>query len=153
MKKIFLTTISILILSLSAFADDKADVLAAFDKYVKDANSYSENIQNYYIKDAKIIRVVNKKQGGQKAVLIPFDRYLKELQGHAKLAKVVNYKNNYTNRKIEKVGNDYKVSAIRIPRNDKTGLPSHFIFTKTGNSWKIKEESMETNVQTFLNAK
>ena len=153
MKKIFLTALSVILLSLSAMADDKADVLAIFDKYVKEANSYSTAIPNYYAKDARIIRVVNKKQGGQKAVLIPFDRYLKELGQHAKLAKVTNYKNNYTDRKIEKIGSDYKVSAIRIPRNDKTGLPAHFIFTKVGTSWKIKEESMETNVQTFLNAK
>ena len=153
MRKLFLFVLSTLILSLSAMAEDKDDVLAIFDKYVKDANSYSESIPNYYTKDAKIIRVVNRKQGGQKAVLIPFDRYLKELQGHSKLAKMVGYKNSYVNRKIDKVGNDYKVSTIRIPRNDKTGLPSHFVFTKVGNSWKIKEESMTTNVQTFLNAK
>ncbi|MBQ8635775.1 hypothetical protein IJ425_06455 [bacterium] len=153
MKKLFLLTLSTLLLSLNAIAGEKEDVLALFDKYVKDANSYSESIPNYYTSNARIIRVVNKKQGGQKAVLIPFDRYLKELEGHSKLAKVVGYKNNYTNRKIEKVGNDYKVSATRIPRNDKTGLPSHFIFTKSGNTWKIKEESMTTNVQTFLNAK
>ena len=55
--------------------------------------------------------------------------------------------------KVSKVENGYKVSATRIPRNDKVGLPSHFIFTKVGNSWKISEESMTTNVQTFLNAK
>ena len=153
MKKIFLFVLTMIITSLNAFADDKADVLAIFDKYVKDANAYSENVPNYYMKDAKIVRIVNKKQGGQKAVLIPFDRYLKELQGHSKLAKVVGYKNNYTNRKITKVENDYKVSATRIPRNDKYGLPAHFIFTKTNSGWKIKEESMTTNVQTFLNAK
>lgn len=153
MKKLFLTTLATLLLSLSALADDKADVLATFDKYVKDANSYATTIPNYYVENARIIRVVNKKQGGQKAVLIPFDRYLKELEQHAKLAKVVNYKNAYTERKIEKIGADYKVSSIRIPRNDKTGLPAHFIFTKINGSWKIKEESMQTNVQTFLNAK
>ena len=153
MKKLLLTTLATLLLSLSALADDKADVLATFDKYVKDANSYATTIPNYYTENARIIRVVNKKQGGQKAVLIPFDRYLKELDQHAKLAKVTNYRNNYTERKIEKIGADYKVSSIRIPRNDKTGLPAHFIFTKVGTSWKIKEESMETNVQTFLNAK
>lgn len=153
MKKIFLFVLTMVITSLNAFADDKADVLATFDKYVKDANAYSENVPNYYMKDAKIVRIVNKKQGGQKAVLIPFDRYLKELQGHSKLAKVVGYKNNYINRKITKVENDYKVSATRIPRNDKYGLPAHFIFTKTNSGWKIKEESMTTNVQTFLNAK
>lgn len=153
MKKILLTTIALVGLSLGALADDKTDVLKTFDQYVNDANSYATTIPNYYIKNAKIIRVVNKKQGGQASVIIPFDRYLKELSTHAKIAKVANYKNRYENRKITQVGADYKVSSTRIPRNDKTGLPAHFVFTKVGNSWKIKEESMETNVQTFLNAK
>lgn len=153
MKKTLLVILTMTFFTLSAFADDKADVLALFDKYVKDANSYSANIPNYYLDNAKIVRIVNKKQGGQKAVLIPFDRYLKELQGHSKLAKIVGYKNNYVNRKITKIDNDYKVSATRIPRNDEYGLPAHFIFTKTNAGWKIKEESMTTNVQTFLNAK
>jgi len=153
MKKILLTTLALIGLSLSVMADDKADVLATFDKYVNDANNYSTNIPEYYTKNAKIVRVVNKKQGGQASVIIPFDRYLKELQGHSKLAKMVNYKNRYENRKITQVGTDYKVSTIRIPRNDKTGLPCHFIFTKEAGKWKIKEENMQTNVQTFLNAK
>ena len=153
MKKIFLTILSLALFTLTAQADDKADILALFDKYVSDANSYSTNVPNYYMNNAKIVRIVNKKQGGQKAVLIPFDRYLKEMQGHSKLAKLTGYKNNYVNRKITKIDNDYKVSATRIPRNDEYGLPAHFIFTKTSSGWKIKEESMTTNVQTFLNAK
>lgn len=153
MKKTLLTLLALISLSLSVLADDKTDVLKTFDNYVNDANSYSTNIPNYYIKNAKIVRVVNKKQGGQASVIIPFDRYLKELQSHSKIAKVANYKNRYENRKISKIGNDYKVSSIRIPRNDKTGLPAHFTFTKVDGKWKIKEESMETNVQTFLNAK
>lgn len=153
MKKILLTTLVLIGFSLSVMADDKADVLATFDKYVNDANNYSTNIPEYYTKNAKIVRVVNKKQGGQASVIIPFDRYLKEMQAHAKIAKVANYKNRYENRKITQVGVDYKISSTRIPRNDKTGLPCHFIFTKVGDKWKIKEESMETNVQTFLNAK
>lgn len=153
MKKILLTTLVLIGFSLSVMADDKADVLATFDKYVNDANNYSTNIPEYYTKNAKIVRVVNKKQGGQASVIIPFDRYLKEMQAHAKIAKVANYKNRYENRKITQIGVDYKISSTRIPRNDKTGLPCHFIFTKVGDKWKIKEESMETNVQTFLNAK
>ncbi len=153
MKKIFLTIVSLMLFSLCAFADDKADVLAIFDKYVNDANSYSTNLPDYYINNAKIIRVVNKKEGGQKAVVIPFDRYLKELKGHSTLAKTVGYKNRYVNRTVTKINKDYKVSATRIPRNDKTGLNCHFIFTKQGNTWKIREESMTTNVQTFLSAK
>ena len=105
MKKILLTSLATVLMTLSAFADDKADVLATFDKYVNEANSYSTSIPNYYVENAKIIRVVNKKQGGQKAVVIPFDRYLKEMGDHAKLAKLTNYKNAYTNRKVEKILN------------------------------------------------
>ncbi len=153
MKKILLTLFSLALFSLNAFADDKADVLALFDKYINDANSYSTNLPNYYTNNAKIIRVVNKKTGGQKAVVIPFDRYLKELKGHSTLAKTVGYKNRYVNRNITKIDKDYKISATRIPRNDKTGLSCYFIFTKQGNAWKIREESMTTNVQTFLSAK
>ena len=153
MKKVLLTVLFLCFISISAFADDKQDVLNLFDKYVNDANSYSKNLPDYYTKEANIIRVVNRKQGGQQSIIIPFDRYLKELNTNAILAKTVGYKNRYTNRKIMKIGKDYKVSAVRIPRNDKHGLPSYFIFTKQGDSWKIREESMTTNVQGFLTAK
>ena len=153
MKKILLTMLSLLMVSLSALADDKADVLATFDKYVNDANTYQTTIPNYYLNDAKIIRVVNKKAGGQQSVVIPFDRYLKEMQAHSKIAKTLGYKNRYENRKVSQIGNDYKIASTRIPRNDKVGLPCHFVFTKVDGKWKIKEESMTTNVQTFLNAK
>ncbi len=153
MKKIILLLTFVMLSSLSVMADDKQDVLSVFNAYIQDANSYSSNLANYYVNNAKIVRIVNKKQGGQKAILIPFDRYLKELSSHALLAKTVNYKNRYTNRKISKDNKDYKVSAMRIPRNDKSGLPCYFIFTKTSSGWKIKEESMTTNVQTFLTAR
>ena len=153
MKKLFLIITSMMLLSANVFAGEKEDVLATFDKFVQAANSYSREIPNYYVSNAKIIRVVNKKQGGQKGIIIPFDRYLKELNANSILAKAVKYKNRYENRKISKVDGGYKVTAIRIPRNDETGLPCYFIFTKQGATWKIKEESMETNVQMFLNAK
>jgi len=153
MKKTLIILTTILLSSLQVFADNETDVLAAFDKYVSDANNYSTSLPNHYISNAKILRTVNKKQGGQKTIQIPFDRYLKELQAHSTLAKTLRYKNNYTNRKITKQDNDYKITANRIPRNDKTGLPCYFVYTKQNNVWKIKEENLSTNVQTFLNAK
>lgn len=153
MKKIFYSILALLMFSLSTMADDKTDILAVFDKYVSAANGYSVSLPDFYVNNAKIVRVVNKKQGGQKAVLIPFDRYLKELKGHSTLAKTVGYKNNYVNKKLIKLDNGYKLTATRIPRNDKTGLPCYFVFVKQGDTWKIQEESMTTNVQTFLNAK
>ena len=153
MKKIILSLIALLSVASCVFADNISEINETFKKYTNDANSYSVNLPNYYVNNAKIIRVVNKKQGGQQSVIIPFDRYLKELKGHSTLARAVGYKNNYTNQKITKHGNDYKLSAIRIPRNDKTGLPCYFVFTKTNSGWKIKEESMTTIVQTFLSTK
>ena len=153
MKKIFFTFLCLIAFNTFVLADDKADILKIFDNYVNDANSYSKNLPDYYTKNAKIVRVVNRKQGGQQSVIIPFDRYLKELDGNAILAKTVGYKNRYVNRKITKINKDYRISAIRIPRNDKKGLPSYFIFTKEEGTWKIKEESMTTNVQKFLTAK
>lgn len=153
MKKALLIILSMVLFPLSVFANDTAEIKEIFNKYVNDANSYSRSLPDYYTDNAKIVRVVNKKQGGQKSVVIPYDRYLKELSGHSALAKAVNYKNRYVNIKVAKHGDDYKLSATRIPRNDKYGLPCYFIYTKQGSSWKIKEESMTTNVQTFLSAK
>ena len=154
MKRILsILIMSIMSLSLGAFAN-QAEVSSTFNKYVQASNSYSNDVPNYYQNGAKIYRVVNKKQGGQHTVTIPFDRFIKELHKNSTLAKTVKYKNTYVNQKITKIdNNNYKLSATRSPRNDKYGLPCYFIFTKTNSGWKIKEESMTTNVQTFLNAK
>ncbi len=153
MKKIILVLLALTSISLCTFANDKQDVLKIFNEYTNAANSYSTSLPDYYVNNAKIVRVVNRKQGGQKAILIPYDRYLEELRRNLFLAKTVAYKNRYENIKISKENKDYKVSATRVPRNDKKGLPCYFIFTKTTSGWKIKEESMTTNVQTFLTAK
>ncbi len=153
LKKIILSLTCLMLVPLSANADDLSDVKTFFDKYVNAANSYEKNIPDYYTSNAKIIRVVYKKDGTTQSVVIPFDRYLSEMKKGEALAKATRYKNTYTDKKYTKVGADYKVSAIRIPRNDKSGLPAHFIVTKTPNGWKIKEELMGTTVQKFLDEK
>lgn len=139
--------------SLGCFADELSDVQNFFNNYVNAANSYAQNLPNYYVNNAKIVRVVYKPDGTKQSVVIPFDRYLLELRKSAALAKAAHYKNNYTARKYTKIGSDYKISTIRIPRNDKSGLPAYFVVTKTPQGYKIKEESMGTTVQKFLNAK
>ncbi len=153
MKKLLISLFMLVSVNTAVFADNQTEITAIFNKYVNDANNYSTNLPNYYVNNAKILRVVNKKQGGKQTILIPYDRYLKELKGHSALARAVKYKNTYVNQKITRAGSDYKLSATRIPRNDKKGLPCYFVFTKTESGWKIKEESMTTNVQTFLSAK
>lgn len=152
-KKLILSLALLLGFTFAAWADEVQEVQQFFDSFVNASNTYATNLPSYYVPNAKIVRVVHKPDGTKHPVVIPFDRYLLELKKGAALAKTVRYKNRYENQKVTKVGNDYKLSAIRIPRNDKTGLPASFIITKTPQGWKIKEESMGTNVQKFLNAK
>lgn len=151
MKKIFLIILSLLCFQGFVFADDISDVKTFFNNYVRDANSYSPNILNYYLPNAKIIRVVHKKEGGTVAVNFPMKDYADQLKKGEKLAKFVGYSNRYVNVNVKKLNNgDYKISAIRIPMKDKDGLPFHFIVSKTKSGYKVKEESMDTTVQQFL---
>ena len=152
-KKITLCLICLIAFYGAAKADEISDVQTFFNNFVNASNTYSTNLPNYYIPNAKIIRVVHKPDGTKQAVIIPFDRYLQELKKGAAIAKTVGYKNRYVNQKVTKIGDNYKLSATRIPRNDKTGLEAYFIITKTPSGYKIKEESMGTTVQRFLNAK
>ncbi len=152
-KKLLLSLLCLFALPIAAFADELTDVQTFFNNFVNAANTYSTSLPNYYVKNAKIVRVVYKPDGTKQSVVIPFDRYLSELSKGAVLAKTVRYKNRYENKKFTKVGADYKITAIRIPRNDTSGLPAYFIATKTPQGWKIKEESLGTKVQKFLDAK
>lgn len=153
-KRFFITAFLIAAASAPSFAEEIDDVKAFFENYVKAANSYSKNVINFYLPDAKIIRVVKKPDGTLESVDFPMERYSKELTRGARLAKLSKYKNTYTNKTYKKLDNgDYKISATRTPNRDKTGLPFYFIVTKTDNGWKVKEESMQTTVQKFLTSK
>lgn len=151
MKKLFLTFLCLLCFNSFVFADEIADVRGFFNNYVRDANSFSPNILNYYLPNAKIIRVVHKKSGGTVAINFPMSAYADQLKKGEKLAKLVGYSNRYININVKKMNNgNYKISAMRIPMRDKTGLPFHFIVVKTKSGYKVAEESMDTTVQKFL---
>ena len=64
MKKIFLTILSLFLVSLSVFAGDKEDALKAFNNYVNAANTYNDEVTTFYSPSAKIIRQVIKPDGG-----------------------------------------------------------------------------------------
>ncbi|MBQ2872160.1 hypothetical protein IJE86_10705 [bacterium] len=143
-KKLVISLILILAGSVS-FAGPSEDVAAFFDKYVAAANSYDENIPTFYAPDAKIIRVVVKKDGTKESVVTDTGVYMKQLRMNSKLAKVRNYKNYYTDRVITQVGNDYKLTCKRQPSLSDYKLPAHFVIGKdSSGNYKIKEESMDT---------
>lgn len=125
-----------------------------FNSYINSANTYKNNFIDHYSKDAVIERVVIKPDGTKQTVSIPMKRYIKELKLGRKTAKLIRYKNFYTNKKYEKIGeNEYKITSMRIPFKDKKGLNAEFKVIKTPNGYKISEEKMETNVQRFLSEK
>ena len=150
MKK-FVIVICCIILSCPVFADDINEIQKFFDDYVSAANSYSDDYFSYYTDNPTIIRVVEKSDGTKESVNVPFERYKKEASLSRKLAKLRRYKNKYFNIKITKQGTDYKIAAMRMPSTSDYKVPAHFIVGKNNNGeWKIKEESMNTKVQRFL---
>lgn len=151
MKKIFFVFLILFFSFLYSYADEIQDIQCFFNRYIDAANSYSCNYFDYYCDNAKILRVVEKPDGTQQIVTIPFDKYKKEVKNSGKLARLRNYKNKYYNVKIHPIGKDYKVLAMRMPSTSDYKIPAYFIIGKDcDGNWKIKEESMNTRVQRFL---
>lgn len=151
MKKL-LITLCIFIFGLSANAAVTADqALSFFQKYVDAANNYQEDIISFYAPNAKIIRNVNLPKGGVQKVVTNMETYSNQMRLGATGAKFKKYKNTYTDRKVEKVGNDYKISAIRKPSTSNDKFPVYFIIGEDANGkLKIKEEMMYSNEQLLL---
>ena len=152
MKKIFLTALlSIIVCTTSAMASSESDaVLKFFNSFVVASNNYDKSMENYFLPNTKIERVVIKPDNTKAKLIIPMSEYKVQLKKGAFLAKTIKYRNAFKNQKITKVGNDYKITALRYANADKEGLNCYYIITKVGNDYKIKTESWETKHQGFL---
>src|SRR5574344_1857537 len=117
MKKL-IVFLAVFIIGLTSFADE-AGVRNFFSRYVNAANTYSTSLPSYYAQNARIIRVVHKKDGTLKSVIFPMSAYLNQMKKGSGLAKMVHYINHYSNVRISNVGNNYKISATRTPMKDK----------------------------------
>lgn len=150
MNKVFLIFF-FLFTGLISSASDIRDVKLFFNKYLNSANNYDKEYFNFYADNAKIIRVVEKDDGTETVVNIPFPRYKSEVKKSQKLMKIRKYKNFYFDVEIEKVGCDYKITAMRMPSTDNYKVPAEFLVGKDKNGfWKIKKECLNTKVQKFL---
>ncbi len=152
-KKIIISLIAILSISLASFADEIDSVKEFFNCFVIASNTYSKELVNYYTPNATIIRTVHKKDGTKQDVTIPFKRYIKELKKGQKLARAVNYTNRYEDIKITKCDCCYLISSTRYPRKDKVGLEAYFTVIKQDGCYKISQEKMGTTVEKFLKQK
>lgn len=154
MRKLFFSLTLLILFSGVCFAGDIEELKQFFDEYVSAANNYSCDYFKYYTDNPIIIRVVEKDDGTEQSVIVPFERYKKEAAKCSKLARLRKYKNKYLNIKITKHGEDYKIAAMRMPSTSNYKIPAHFIVGKNSEGeWKIKEESMNTKVQRFLDEK
>ena len=152
MKKILLTTIALLMITLSVFADDKQAALDFFNGYVRAANTYSPTITEMYSPNAKIIRQVVKPDGTTQNVATDTATYIRQMKLGQAGAKLNHYTNSYTNISVTPLGNNkYKVSSLRQPSGESYKLKTYMIVQKQSNGkWLIIEEMMQTKVQTFL---
>lgn len=150
MKKI-LALLCVFVMGMVANAATPEEALAFFNKYVNAANTYSDTITEFYAPNAKIIRVVMKPDGTTATVTADTKQYFNQMRIGANGAKLTKYKNYYTERKITKQGNDYKITCLRQPSTSDYKIPAHFVIGPDANGkLKIKEEMMYTKVQRFL---
>ena len=154
MKKILSLLTALLITGIMTAANAATtpeQVLSFFNTYVSAANSYSDTITSFYAPDAKIIRVVMKPDGTTATVTADTKQYFNQMRIGANLAKINKYKNFYTERKITKQGNDYKITCKRQPSTSDYKIPAHFVIgPDASGKLKIKEEMMYTKQQKFL---
>ena len=152
MKKILLTTIALLMMSLSVFADDRQGALNFFNGYIKAANTYSPTVPEMYSPNAKIIRQVVKPDGTTQNVETDTATYIKQMKLGQSGAKLRHYTNSYSNVTVTPLGNNkYKVSSLRQPSGESYKLKTYMVVQKQANGkFIIVEEMMQTKVQTFL---
>lgn len=153
MKKILTLAIAfmITIAGLAASAATPQDVLAFLNQYITAANSYSDTITTFYAPDAKIIKEGYNAAGKKVSVVVDTKQYFHQMRIGSNLAKLNKYKNNYSDRKITKVGNDYKIECIRVASTGADKFPSYFVIGPDSNGkLKIKEEMTWTKQQSIL---
>lgn len=143
----------ILFSACGAFAATPKQAMEFFKQYTDYANSYNDNLLNMYTQDAKIIREVIKPTGETEDVVIPPKRFFKELKIGQKTAKLKKYKNKYRNIIAQETPEGIKISAERQPSSETYWLKMYQIVQDTDSGFKIKEEMMQTKVQTFLRHK
>ena len=152
MRRILFSILALVITSLSVFAGDKEDALAAFNSYVNAANTYGTAVTEFYTPSAKIIRQVIKPDGGLVDVITDTATYVKQMKISQTVAKTRKYKNNYTNVVATPISaGKVKISSVRHPSVDNDSLKAYMVFQKQANGkWLIIEEMMQTRQQIFL---
>ena len=153
MKKITLSALLTITLCLTSFASTPQKAVEFFKQYQNLANSYDKKLLEMYSPNVKIIREVVKPSGEIEDVVVPTQRFFKELKIGQKTAKLKKYKNKYRNITATETPEGIKISAERQPTGETYWLKMYQIVQNTDTGFKIKQEMMQTKVQSFLKHK
>jgi hypothetical protein len=154
MKKATLILLLLIIaICIETMASTPQKAVEFFKQYENLANTYDEKLIEMYSPDVKIIREVVKPTGETEDVVIPTKRFFKELKIGQKTAKLRRYKNKYRNISATQTPEGIKISAERQPSKETYWLKMYQIVQNTNTGFKIKEEMMQTKVQSFLKHK
>lgn len=149
-RQIFLVLV-IFVSGLSAFAADQDEALRFFNSFVAASNSYSPVLLDMYSDNAKIIRQVVKPDGSTANAYFTMGQYASQMKLSSKVAKLKHYKNSYSNIKVTKVSNGYRIDSLRKPSASDYKLKASTVVQKQSNGkWLIVEEMMQTKEQIFL---
>lgn len=142
-----------MIFLIQANATTTQNAIEFFRQYQNLSNTYDEQLLQMYSPDVKIIRNVIKPSGETVDVVVPPKRFFKELKIGQKTAKLKRYKNKYRNITVQEIPEGIKISAERQPSKETYWLKMYQIVQNTNSGFKIKEEMMQTKVQSFLKHK
>lgn len=151
--KIILTLLFCSILCPQTLASTPQKAVEFFKQYQEFANTYNEKLLEMYSPDVKIIREVVKPTGETEDVVVPTKRFFKELKMGQKTAKLRRYKNTYRNITATETPEGIRITAERQPSKETYWLKMYQIVQNTNSGFKIKEEMMQTKVQSFLKHK
>ena len=143
----------IIAICIETMASTPQKAVEFFKQYENLANTYDEKLIEMYSPNVKIIREVVKPTGETEDVIVPTKRFFKELKIGQKTAKLRRYKNRYRNITATQTPEGIKISAERQPSKETYWLKMYQIVQNTNTWFKIKEEMMQTKVQSFLKHK
>lgn len=150
MKKIVLVLIAF-IFGLSVNAAEIDEARAFFNSFVTASNTYSPTLLGMYSDNAKIIRQVVKPDGTTANAPFKMSDYRTQMKISEGIAKARKYKNYYSDIKVSKVSNGYRIDALRKPSASDYKLKAVMVVQKQPNGkWLIVEETMQTKEQIFL---
>lgn len=151
--KSLLTTSIVLLIGLGVLASNAEDARKFFNKYVSSANSYSNDVPNFYAPNAVIIRQVIKPNGQLVNVPFTMEQYKTQMKISSTVAKMKKYKNTYSNITVKEINaNTYQIDAYRQPSLGGPKLKTSTTVQKQSNgNWLIIRELMQTKEQIFLN--